>query len=308
MLRLMEEIRQFSREFYNQHKKRVFSIVLFGSFSRSGSNKEEAVAPADADIILVTRSFLECGLANEFKERLSQKNASLTIDAGILPLKRLVREKSLLAYDIKYSGKILAGEDIRQEMPNIAAKDLYPFEPFRLLLNRAVSLIESIDSVSSTSIRWNDAMSKTVAARILRAYVDSCLLFNRVFFFANDQKREAFRRLTQKEPLFTINSVEDARLLILDGLSYGLKSVQCDTFEDLIELFKKEFKYHLAYRFATFARTRNWKALMSNPIFEAYTRAYKFLDRSDMEEANWEAFKEQTVHLWRKSPQPIIMN
>jgi len=296
---LVKKLREYSTAFYAESKLRLFSIILTGSLAW----EVKPQSTADADVMLVTR-FYDILIKRKYERYMKARLPGIEMDVGVYPASRIREEKSLFLYDTKHHGIILAGNDALKLITEITVEDLYPFEGFRLLLNRIKDLLTSIENYTPTNVTLNPVNFKIATRRIIQAYVDSYLIFNKVIDPNHERRLSIF--LSMKYSLPKIREIQDARKILLEGLQYGLEAAKIDSFDSLLNKMKLRFKYPYLFRFYTILKTRRPSSLYRNPIFDAYRLAYRFILNHETGGKPWSHFKTDLIRIWESAPQPIL--
>jgi hypothetical protein len=293
--RIVQELRDFSRVFYDENKSRLSSIYLVGSLARS--RPQDNIKSTDVDICLVSKSYYDLFI----------KSPSPEINAGVYPVWRLTSglDKSHHMYDLKNNSMLLAGEDLRPLIPEITIEDFYPLEGFLFLLNRSIDLLRVIECVSVKGITVNKELLKSAISRIKRAYLDSYLVFRKQYCPDYDIRVQMFTSLGNHLP--NLETFEDARVLLLDGFDEGLKITKISTCGHLINLIESRYQYPINFRIFTSIMTRKPRAIFHNPLLNTYKQAIRFLRFEDMRPRDWDEFKADLIRTFNYSPQPALV-
>ena len=305
MKRIVQELRDFSRVFYDENKSRLSSIYLVGSLARS--RPQDNIKSTDVDICLVSKSYYDLFIKSRFEKFMASKIPSPEINAGVYPVWRLTSglDKSHHMYDLKNNSMILAGEDLRPLIPEITIEDFYPLEGFLFILNRSIDLLRAIERVTVKGITINKELLKSAISRIKRAYLDSYLVFRKQYCPDYDIRVQMFTSLGNHLP--NLETFEDARVLLLDGFDEGLKITKISTCGHLIDLIESRYQYPLNFRIFTSIMTRKPRAIFHNPLLNTYKQAIRFLRFEDMRPRDWDEFKADLIRTFNYSPQPALV-
>lgn len=302
---IIEQIRDFSRDFYDDNKGRVVSIVLEGSLGREENQLCDKVN--DVDICIVTRFYYDLLVKNKFVRFLKSKIREVEIDAGVYPVSRLKSglDRSHFLYDLKYNSKILAGLDIRSLIPEFSINDLYPFEGFLLILNRSIDLFRAVEDFTSEGMLINPEFFRIAASRIRRACIDACLIFNKRYHPDYNLRAEIFRSLYGRLP--EVKTFDDARSLLICHLNEGLKIIGTESYKSLLRQLASRYEYPTDFRFFTFVKTRKTPALFRNPIYDVYEAVLQFLVHGSFHGKSFKEFRREMLRTFRNSPKPCLL-
>jgi predicted nucleotidyltransferase len=303
MVELLDRLKILSEHFYEKHKTRIISIILSGSLGR-GTRKN--IAPkSDIDITIISRLYYDLFIERGFRTFLEKRINGLEYDVGVLPESRLVdgRDKSLYLYDLKHSSKVLAGKDVLSEIPRITVEDMYPLEGFRLILNRAFDLIMSVKSMSGQVIETDPEFFGRAKRRILRAHIDSFLIFCKCYHPHIETRNNIFLKLGKTLP--EIRDFDDARDVLLMSLRNGLEITGIHSLSSFLMQLEQECSYPLLFRIFTVFRTKRIDAFLKNPIYETFQEGILFLERKSPA-PNDEQEILRLVQTFKSCPQPIL--
>lgn len=305
MKRIVQEIREYSRAFYDENKSRLASIYLVGSLARS--RPQDNNRSTDVDICLVSKSYYDLFIKSRFEKFMVSKIPSPEINAGVYPVLRLTSglDKSHHMYDLKNNSRILAGEDLRPLIPKITIDDFYPLEGFLFLLNRSIDLLRVIEGFTANGITVNQRLLRSAISRITRAYVDSYLIFRKQYCPDYDIRIQMFTSLGNQLP--NLATFEDARILLLNGFDEGLKITEISTCSHLIKLIESRYRYPIDFRIFTSIMTRKPRALFHNPLLNTYKKAIHFLRFGGMGSRDWYEFKADLLRTFNYAPQPALV-
>lgn len=297
---LVQRLEALSHNYYRKNKDRLASIVLAGSVAYG---TKEIESGDDLDIILACPSY-DLLLGKHFEKYLETFVESFEVNVGVYPVSRIKRERSLLMYDVKNGGKILAGLDIRPLIADIRPEDLCPYEAYRLLLNRLVELVIAVRGLGPDGVVVDGKLLKRVSGRIKRACVDSYLIFNRKYVTDSRKKRKIFFSLDGKMP--KVRTFEQCRTALLIALEYGAKKANSKSLHEMIVEMKRKYRYPFNFRIYTLFVTKKISAILRSPIFDAYESALAFLESGETGNKSFSMFVKNLHRTWEKSPQPII--
>jgi predicted nucleotidyltransferase len=303
MVELLDQLKILSGHFYEKHKTRVFSIILSGSLGRG--TREDIAPKSDIDITIISRFYYDLFIERGFRTFLEKRIAGLEFDVGVLPKSRLVngRDKSLYIYDLKHSSKILAGKDVLSEIPRITVEDMYPLEGFRLILNRAFDLIMSVKSMIGQVIETDPEFFERAKRRIIRAHIDSYLIFCKRYHPHPETRNDIFLKLGKTLP--EIRVFDDARDVLLKSLRNGLEITGIHSLSSFLTQLNQECSYPMLFRIFTVFLTKKMDAFLKNPIYETFQEAISLL-----ESKSWVPNDEEEilrlVRTFKSCPQPIL--
>ncbi len=130
----------------------IASVLLAGSHARGRAivpvpMDRPARAASDFDLYIVTRERVARRRLEAFLDELGGQAARnrerFRVDLHLLSLAELRRVPPVIRYvDLRAHGKVLAGEDVRGEMPALSAADLPAYEGLRRMLNAVFFFFE----------------------------------------------------------------------------------------------------------------------------------------------------------------------
>jgi hypothetical protein len=100
-------------------------------------------------------------------------------------------------YDLKYASLLLAGTDVRGEIPNFDPKDIGPYEFVRLLCNRAAGLLTTVlpERVDAPDYCANQYIKACIAVGDIAVYL------TQGYHYSYQKRLIAFRSLIERERL-----------------------------------------------------------------------------------------------------------
>lgn len=308
----MEEIKKICSTFLFEHKRSLCSIVLTGSLARGEfSSKRKSL---DADISLVTWKHYNPILCRRLEKHLQMSITGIKFDVGrSWPISRAKRERSLFLYDIKNSGLILAGKDVRSIIPSISAEDLYPYECIRLLLNACCHLVFSL-------CNGEEDIRKEIE-KAMAWCLDAHLLYQGEFAVTHRARRQITKRKYHVfyKQIVKVESCRDlniryklARAEILKMLNLIKANLKLKRIEDIVDYVQGACDYSLSFRIYSLLTSRLSKSILVNPVFDVYVFVVDVLKktrnlgdsnlRNTCNSKRFQHFK----HIWEKLPQPIV--
>jgi len=145
----------------NKLKDNLVSLLLVGGLARGEGSVEvtrERIIPInDYDIYAITKKPVnektlneisisatkKFGLKTSFSFVISDHKMNFYVDLRNLTLSSLRKVEPMVKYyEIKHSGRVVYGEDVRKMIPDYNLKDIPPQEGMRFLFNRMSLLIE----------------------------------------------------------------------------------------------------------------------------------------------------------------------
>lgn len=306
MLEIMKDMERVCSDFYEYHKNLIYSIVLTGSLARGDIPPNQKIF--DADVVLVSRITYNPFLCILLKRNLEKSIKNVKFDLGLsYPISRIKKEKSLLMYDVKNNGRVLAGRNITNVIPEISPEDLYPFESIRLLMNASCHVAFCFSDDEKQLSREID--------KAMKWCLDAFLLYKGNFAPSFQERKKIVQR---KYPSFfsTFNEVvtcNDLRekyrkgrvqLLKVMKLIYqdlGLKNVI-----ELVSFLEKNYTYPISVRAYSLLISRQVRSIFENPIFYIYRFAVSSIKNSNTPMRLFTNSIELFNEIWDKLPQPVV--
>lgn len=185
------------------------SIYLVGSFGRGeGSVRFDGSrwkGINDYDLVVICPDDLKITLS--FKDMGNQLARLLGIDFVDIGCLRRASLRALPAtienYDLKYASLLLAGEDVRREIPDFQPEDISPYDFVRLLCNRAAGLLTTWLPEHSRSSGYcaNQYVKACIAVGDIAVYLD------RGYHHSYQERLKAFRSLIESKRIpFSLSS------------------------------------------------------------------------------------------------------
>jgi hypothetical protein len=210
-----------------------FSIYLIGAFGRGeGTVKFDGQrwrAVNDYDLLVIAQN---CEKIGPFLKTLSNKLAQSLevdfVDLGCVQRSSLpYLECTIQNYDFKYASKLIAGEDVLNEVPQFRPEAIAPYEIVRLICNRAAGLLSAYlpENAGSPHYYANQCMKACIAVGDAAVYLD------RGYHHLYETRLEMFCSLAANEglpfslPPKGIDSVIEAYERKLEGLHSAAFSI-----------------------------------------------------------------------------------
>jgi len=299
---LIATLQELSEEFFKKNRNQLVSIVLVGSLARKDSHLF-STGVREVDVLLISRYYYLLPLKKKYKNYVSRRIPGLEVHSGIDTLDRLQCEKSLFIYDLKYSGKVLAGMDVRNRIGEVTPNDLFPFEGFRLLLNRGIDIVEGVDQNADGRLSEN-SFFPIAARRMENACRDSMLIFHKIFD-PLPINREKLLRDVVKGSTPVIKCFSDASESFKATMDVGLRLAGFASCEEMLDEMSQTFAYPFQFRIYTVLKTRKLASLFSNPIYNAFYLCHEIL--SNRLHKSWNTTKKEIIKTWKDVPQPLIL-
>jgi len=306
MAKIVEMMKRVCSEFYEHHKSAIYSIVLTGSLARGDIPLDKEIF--DADTVVVSRGMYNPFLCILLKRNLEKSIKNVEFDVGLsYPISRLKKEKSLLMYDIKNNGIVLAGKNVKKIVPEISPKDLYPFETIRLLMNASC---HTVFSFSANQKELSSEIDKT-----MKWCLAAFLLYKGKFA---PSFRERKKIVQTEYPRFfgAFNEVvscrnlgvkyEKGRLQLLKTMNLICKDLELRDVVELINCLEKKYAYPISFRVYSFFVSKQIRSVFGNPIFDVYRFAVSFMKNFNAPVRPSIDSMEFFNEIWEKLPQPIV--
>lgn len=301
---ILVDLQRYGEEFYRKKKTRIICILLGGSLGRNEATPEN-LAAIDADINVITRFYYDLLIQRQLRRFLEVKIPGIAFDVGVYSLSRLKsgKDRSQNLFDLKYNSKILAGKDVRSEIPGISVQDFYPFEAFRLIFNRTFDLIKAVRQCNGGEVEVDTALFRIAKRRVIRAHIDSYLIFNKKYSRDYEERERMF---LAENRIPAIENFDDARQTLLKSMSKGLETTRIPSSDALLEIMSQRYAYPIAFRIYTAFQTKKLSAFFSNPVFRVYHEAMKFLESEKVTPTTPRELAE-LVRIFESCPQPVVL-
>lgn len=306
MLKIMRDVEKVCSGFYEHHKNLIYSIVLTGSLARGDIPPNQKIF--DADIVLVSRITYNPFLCTLLKRNIERSIKNVKFDLGLsYPISRLKKEKSLLMYDVKNNGRVLAGRNITTIIPEISPKDLYPFESIRLLMNASCHVAFCFSDDEKQLSREID--------KAMKWCLDAFLLYKGKFAPSFQERKKIVQR---KYPSFfsTFNEVVNCndlrekyrkgRLQLLKVMKLIYQDLGLKNVIELISLLEKNYTYPISFRAYSLLISRRFRSIFRNPIFDIYRFAISYIKNFKTPASLFMNSIEPFNEIWEKLPQPVV--
>jgi hypothetical protein len=177
------------------------SIYLVGSFGRGeGSVRFDGFrwkGINDYDLLVICPDELQITLSlKDLGSHLARQLAIDFVDIRCLSRSSLpTLIPTIEHYDLKYASLLLAGEDVRGEIPPFESEDVSCYEFVRLLCNRAAGLLTTWlpERLGSSVYCTNQYVKACIAAGDIAVYL------NQGYHYSYQARFEAFRRLIENQ-------------------------------------------------------------------------------------------------------------
>jgi hypothetical protein len=264
------------------------SILLLGSAA-------VIQQPNDYDILLITRFFPSS--IKTIRSKLQSAFPQLDIDIGYYSTSRLGREVSIFLYEAKSVGVILSGDDVRENI-KITAKELFPHEAIRLLLNRTFYVIRYMIKATEDPTSVDIALKK-----VKKAHIDATLLMEGIFSPNLEVRNMLY---TEKGSIPILNDFEEARQLLKSDLDAVLHRANITSLEHWLLVCKTFFRYPLPNRIRN-GLTGKPSFLFRSPSHDFFRLCNQFLMLDvDQVQAFVNTNFEDMLKLYKLGSQPVI--
>lgn len=279
----------------------------------------------ECDLLLIT-PFPNPPLRRFFSMTLKQYWPSIKWDVGNTTNRKIMSDLSCEVYDIKKTGIVLAGENVKLQIPCITPSDLYPNEGFRFLLNRSIRLALETFITFQTIDRYecDPKWTQPIARQVYHSCINALAIFEKRYTPSLKEKieicKECYpdlastplynlqRNLEKDKQINPLDLVRSSRDSLFYSIKIGMEKVRLYDLSSLVHRIACETHYPIFYRLITILRSGEPLALLRNPILDVFTNCLNFLIDIDMKEfkkVEWQRFKARNLSVYLTSPQPI---